>query len=113
MTETLALRVLRRHLINDIEYDDQVTVSSILSRIDKKIKLNNKINVELEAIAKLIYDYWFVQFDFPDENNKPYKSSGGKMIFNKVLKREIPYGWDDVSLGNMIVNTLINKHFLL
>ena len=59
-----------------------------------KIELNNKINAELEAMAKLIYDYWFVQFDFPDENGKPYKSSGGKMVYNEELKREIPEGWE-------------------
>ncbi len=64
-----------------------------LSDIDKKIELNKKINTELEAMAKLIYDYWFVQFDFPDANGKPYKSSGGKMVYNEALKREIPEGW--------------------
>ena len=70
--------------------DDLVKV---LSDLDAKIELNNKINSELESMAKLIYDYWFVQFDFPDENGKPYKSSGGKMIYNEELKREIPEGW--------------------
>ena len=65
----------------------------ILSLIDKKIKTNNQINKELEAMAKTIYDYWFVQFDFPDQNGKPYKSSGGKMVYNPELKREIPEGW--------------------
>ncbi|MBV1916431.1 MAG: hypothetical protein KUG72_13670 [Pseudomonadales bacterium] len=64
-----------------------------MASIDKKIALNNKINTELEAMAKLIYDYWFVQFDFPDANGKPYKSSGGKMVDNEELKREIPEGW--------------------
>lgn len=101
-TKFLTMPILTSILINDIEYDDQVTVSSILSRIDKKIELNNKINVELEAIAKLIYDYWFVQFDFPDENGKPYKSSGGKMIYNEDLKREIPQGWEVIELGNLV-----------
>ena len=65
----------------------------ILSLIDKKIKTNNQINKELEAMAKTIYDYWFVQFDFPDQNGKPYKSSGGKMVYHPELKREIPEGW--------------------
>lgn len=65
----------------------------ILSLIDKKIQINNQINQELEAMAKTLYDYWFVQFDFPDENGKPYKSSGGKMVYNDQLKREIPEGW--------------------
>ena len=62
--------------------------------MDKKIELNNKINAELEAMAKLIYDYWFVQFDFPDQNGKPYKSSGGKMVYNNELKREVPEEWE-------------------
>jgi type I restriction enzyme, S subunit len=69
-------------------------IVKVLSDLDKKIELNNKINAELEAVAKLIYDYWFVQFDFPDANGKPYKSSGGKMVFNDELKREIPDGWE-------------------
>ena len=65
----------------------------ILSLIDKKIQINNQINQELEAMAKTLYDYWFVQFDFPDQNGKPYKSSGGKMVYHPELKREIPEGW--------------------
>ncbi|MFP3398397.1 restriction endonuclease subunit S, partial [Brevibacterium sp. SIMBA_078] len=73
------------------EYQD--SIAAILKTIDKKIELNNKINAELEAMAKLMYDYWFVQFDFPDAIGKPYKSSGGKMVYNKELKREIPEGW--------------------
>lgn len=73
-------------------------VTSSITSLDAKIELNNKINAELEAMAKLIYDYWFVQFDFPDENGKPYKSSGGKMVYNQELKREIPEGWEVKSL---------------
>lgn len=72
---------------------NQKMIAKILSDLDAKIKVNNKINSELESMAKLIYDYWFVQFDFPDENGKPYKSSGGKMIYNEELKREIPENW--------------------
>ena len=68
--------------------------SKVLSDLDAKIELNNKINAELEAMAKLLYDYWFVQFDFPNHEGKPYKSSGGKMLYNKQLKREIPEGWE-------------------
>lgn len=71
----------------------QQTISSVLSALDNKIELNNKINTELEALAKLIYDYWFVQFDFPDENGNPYKSSGGEMIWDEELKRKIPGNW--------------------
>jgi type I restriction enzyme S subunit len=68
--------------------------AKVLSDLDAKIEVNNNINQELEAMAKTLYDYWFVQFDFPDVNGKPYKSSGGKLIFNKELKREIPDGWE-------------------
>lgn len=77
----------------------QKQISSFVNAIDSKIELNNKINAELEAMAKLIYDYWFVQFDFPDANGKPYKSSGGKMVYNEELKREIPDGWESTNLG--------------
>lgn len=72
-----------------------------MKNIDQKIALNNQINEELEAMAKTLYDYWFVQFDFPDENGKPYKSSGGKMVYNDQLKREIPEGWGVDSLWNI------------
>ena len=71
----------------------QNNIVSILKNIDDKIANNNAINAELEAMAKTIYDYWFLQFEFPDENGKPYKSSGGKMVYNEELKREIPEGW--------------------
>lgn len=73
----------------------------ILLNIDKKIQINNQINQELEAMAKTLYDYWFVQFDFPDQNGKPYKSSGGKMLYHPELKREIPEGWGVEKLGDM------------
>jgi type I restriction enzyme S subunit len=73
---------------------EQKNISNVLDSINKKIELNNKINKELESMAKTLYDYWFIQFDFPDENGKPYKSSGGKMVYNKELKREIPSSWD-------------------
>jgi len=74
-------------------YKEQVRIGDYLSDIDRKIEINNLINVELEAMAKQIYDYWFVQFDFPNKEGKPYKSSGGKMVWNETLKREIPEGW--------------------
>jgi type I restriction enzyme S subunit len=76
-------------------------ISNVLSALDSKIELNNKINKELETMAKTLYDYWFVQFDFPNENGKPYKSSGGKMVYSKELKREIPEGWEIDSLWNI------------
>lgn len=75
------------------DFEEQKKIANILSAIDDKISLNNQINQELEAMAKTLYDYWFVQFDFPDQNGKPYKSSGGKMVYNPELKREIPEGW--------------------
>ena len=84
-----------------IDKNYQVKLSSILSILDQKIALNNQINEELEAMAKTLYDYWFVQFDFPDENGKPYKSSGGKMVYNDQLKREIPEGWGVEKLENI------------
>lgn len=71
----------------------QKSIAKVLSDLDAKIELNNKINRELEAMAKTLYDYWFVQFDFPNADGKPYKSSGGKMVYNAELKREIPEGW--------------------
>lgn len=72
---------------------EQRKVSAILGAIDDKIALNKRLCAELEETARLVYDYWFTQFDFPDENGKPYKSSGGKMVWNEELKREIPEGW--------------------
>ena len=80
----------------------QKSISKILFTIDSKIELNKRINAELEAMAKTLYDYWFVQFDFPDKNGKPYKTSGGKMVWNEELKREIPEGWEVKLLGSEI-----------
>lgn len=79
----------------------QDAIASVLKILDQKIELNNKINAELEAMAKMLYDYWFVQFDFPDADGKPYKSSGGKMVYNEVLKREIPEGWSHGTLDDI------------
>lgn len=94
---------------NVFSYQEKIT--KVLSDLDAKIELNNKINTELEAMAKLIHDYWFVQFDFPDENGKPYKSSGGKMEYNGELKREIPEGWgvDKLSSCCKIIDCLHSK----
>ena len=71
----------------------QDNVVGILKPIDDMIENNKRICSELEAMAKVLYDYWFVQFDFPDENGKPYRTSGGEMVWNEQLKREIPKGW--------------------
>ena len=86
------------------DIDCQKRIAAILSKIDPKIELNCAINQNLEAMAKQLYDYWFVQFDFPNEEGKPYKSSGGKMVWNEKLKREIPEGWD-ISLIKDIATT--------
>jgi type I restriction enzyme S subunit len=83
--------------IND-DIGTQQKIASVLSALDSKIEVNNRINAGLEAMAKTLYDYWFVQFEFPDTNGKPYKSSGGKMVWNEELKREVPEGWEVKSL---------------
>ena len=75
------------------DFDTQKKIGDFLYSLEKKKQTNNQINQELEAMAKTLYDYWFVQFDFPDQNGKPYKSSGGKMVYHPELKREIPEGW--------------------
>ena len=80
------------------DIDDQEKLVASLVAIDKKIELNNRINAELEAMAKTLYDYWFVQFDFPDTSGQPYKSSGGKMVYNEALRRDIPEGWEVMAL---------------
>jgi len=90
---------LNLDLLGKLEFElksikDQQKIASVLSSLDSKIELNNRINAELEAMAKTLYDYWFVQFDFPDKNGKPYKTSGGKMVWNEELKREVPEGWE-------------------
>ena len=94
--------------IYDVQVDipkiqTQKNIAIFLSILDKKIQINNQINQELEAMAKTLYDYWFVQFDFPDQNGKPYKSSGGKMVYHQDLKREIPEGWGVEKLGDITI----------
>lgn len=84
---------------------EQKKIGQLLFDIDRKIELNRSINHNLEAMAKQLYDYWFLQFDFPDENGKPYKSNGGKMVWNEKLKREIPEGWRIATF-----NAFIEKH---
>lgn len=88
----------------DIQLPDietQKRIGKILAELDNKIDNNNAINAELESMARTIYDYWFLQFDFPDENGKPYKSSGGKMVWNEEVKREIPEGWEVLKLDKL------------
>jgi len=79
----------------------QRQIGKTLSALDRKIVLNKQINDNLEAMAKQLYDYWFVQFDFPNEEGKPYKSNGGAMVWNEKLKRDIPQGWSDCILGDI------------
>jgi len=83
------------------EKTEQEKIANVLSVVEEKIELNNSINAELEAMAKTLYDYWFVQFEFPGANGKPYKSSGCKMEYNPALKREIPEGWNVTPLSKI------------
>ena len=83
------------------DFDTQKKIGDFLYSLEKKKQTNNQINQELEAMAKTLYDYWFVQFDFPDQNGNPYKSSGGKMVYHPELKREIPEGWGVEKLGDL------------
>lgn len=82
--------------------EEQNRISKIINNINQKIQTNIQINQELEAMAKTLYDYWFVQFDYPDQNGNPYKSSGGKMVYHPELKREIPESWGVEKLGELI-----------
>ena len=84
------------------ELHEQKQIASVLYNLDRKIELNREINSNLEALIRQLYEYWFVQFDFPDTNGKPYKSSGGKMVYNEHLKREIPEGWNICRLEDFI-----------
>ena len=82
--------------------DNQENIADFSAKIMNKIILNHKINTELEAMAKTIYDYWFLQYEFPNEEGKPYKSNGGKMIYNEMLKREIPENWQVKNIMSFI-----------
>ena len=96
----------------DIEYlplEKQNQIVASLASIDEKIKVNRQINDNLVAMAKQLYDYWFVQFDFPNEEEKPYKSSGGAMVWNEKLKREIPKGLDAQKIGDIEKNIITGK----
>ena len=84
------------------DINEQKRIGHILYSIDKKIDCNNRINAELESMTKMLYDYWFIQYDFPDSNGKPYKSNGGNMVFNTLLKREIPEDWNNGPIGDLI-----------
>ena len=94
----LSVETLNSFPVPVIPLQKQKQIGEIFSALDKKIELNKQINQNLEAMAKQLYDYWFVQFDFPDENGRPYKSSGGRMVWNEKLKREIPENWHSDSV---------------
>ena len=106
-SQPLITQSMLKDMVVDIEIDieKQKKIANSISIIDQKIQINNQINQELEAMAKTLYDYWFVQFDFPDQNGKPYKSSGGKLIYNPELKREIPEGWGVKKVGELHIAT--------
>ena len=99
----LPISILETVSIPQLTLDEQKEIIFNIKSIDQKIQINNQINQELEAMAKTLYDYWFVQFDFPDQYGKPYKSSGGKMVYNPELKREIPEGWGVEKLGDITI----------
>ena len=96
----LGLECLRTFPVPEYS-DDMKKIATVLSALDDKIALNRQMNAKLEQMAKRLYEHWFVQFDFPNADGKPYKSSGGKMVWNEELKREIPEGWEVKSLGEV------------
>lgn len=89
--------------VNLPSIEEQNRIASIISNIDTKIELNKSISSELESMAKTLYDYWFLQFEFPNEEGNPYKSSGGKMVWNEELKRDIPEGWSTTTIGDITI----------
>ena len=97
----LSVEALNSFPVPRIPLREQQRIGEIFSALDKKIELNRRINQNLEAMAKQLYDYWFVQFDFPDENGRPYKSSGGEMVWNKKLKRDIPISWETKQIDDV------------
>lgn len=100
-TKFLTMQILDSFQVVDIPQDHQRNLVGSIREVDRKISLNTHICAELEAMAKTLYDYWFVQFDFPDENGRPYRTSGGEMIWNEKLQREIPKGWRIGSIGQL------------
>lgn len=100
--ENIRMNDMLEYMIPDIKLTIQNQIVEVLKDLDDKIQNNNAINVELESMAKTIYDYWFLQFEFPNEDGKPYKSSGGKMVWNDEIKREIPEGWEVNNLAKAI-----------
>ena len=101
--DRISVEEFPNYTIPVISLKNQKKMVAVLEKIDAKIRTNNKINDYLEEMAKTIYDYWFIQFDFPGENGNPYKSSGGKMSFCNELNREIPQNWNYTSIGNITI----------
>lgn len=100
----ITMESIRNTLIIERNQSEQQKICDVLSAVDQKFLLNQKISAELENMAKTLYDYWFTQFDFPNADGKPYRSSGGEMIWNNQLKRENPKGWDVTSIGKVTHN---------
>jgi type I restriction enzyme S subunit len=118
IVSNLCIPELEQLEIPILSLPEQVDIANVLTSLDDKISLNNRINAELEHMAKTIYDYWFVQFDFPISTaeaatmgdarleGKPYKNSGGEMVWNEELKREVPMGWEVARLGSVLTTVL-------
>lgn len=100
--KNITMEAIRNVLLPNVDEVSQKKIVSVLSALDDKIALNKKMNQKLEAMAKRLYDYWFVQYDFPDKNGRPYKTTGGPMTYNPTLKREIPEGWEVKTLGEYL-----------
>ena len=98
----ITMEAIRNTKVIDLPKNKQLEIVKILNNIDLKFQNNNKIINELESMTKTLYDYWFLQFEFPNEEGKPYKSSGGKMVYNEELKREIPVGWEVSELLDLV-----------
>ncbi len=96
--------ILRKLPLRILDSESQKKVAQTLDDIDNKILINNKVIKSFEMLMREIYNYWFVQFDFPDENDRPYKSSGGEMVYDEKLKREIPKGWKAIDLSDLVKN---------
>lgn len=109
-TKFLTMQILDSFQVIDIPYNDQKRLIGSVKEIDRKISMNTKMSSILESMAKTLYNYWFVQFDFPDENGRPYRASGGEMVWNPQFKREIPKGWEVKPLAHIIssINTGLN-----
>lgn len=107
--KNITMDAIRNVEIPDIDEITQNKIVNVLLKLDNKINTNNKIIAELEAMAKTIYDYWFLQYEFPNEGGKPYKSSGGKIVWNEELKKQIPEGWESKKIVEIEDNIVTGK----